>query len=383
MTGYSSPVALATAPVITDRIGQGDGYYFLCVIAGNTNRFDATWQQPSHASMRFKRLDSQPPMVVQDYEIEVLQNAYRLVFLTGADGTSGLGLGFTKRGPPSATDCSNPQDYRVQISIPPIVRTSDMPDRICFKISDRAGNVAEPAVFDFGTPAMMPNAAGNAASRVRGRVAPGSNFRVDTFNLTAVTESSSIPVPTLAGVRMWVLDVASHTIPVEMTQAGPSFVHAVMPETAAPGPATVLVQSPQGSRISQPVSIARTAPGLYPVTGVATPLGFASGFGGELFSLATCQNNSSACYTTRVPLSSTEGGLDFVVYATGLRACGSVKLRIGTHTLNSVEVRRHPQIAGVDELHFHLASDFPLRLYQIIAAETPEGTSNYLWIYLE
>ena len=58
-------------------------------------------------------------------------------------------------------------------------------------------------------------------------------------------------------------------------------------------------------------------------------------------------------------------------------------MHIGTHTLEAVKVLHHPQIAGVDELHFHLASDFPLRLYQVIAAETPEGTSNYLWIYLE
>ena len=272
------------------------------MIAGNTPRFDETWQQPSHASMRFKRLDSLPPVVLLDYEIQALQNAYRLVFLTGGEGTSGLGLGFIKRGPPSATDCSNPQDYRVQLSIPPVVRTSDMPDRICSKISDRAGNIAEPAVSDFGAPAMLPNAVGNAASRVRGRVAPGCNFRVDTFNLTPAIEFSYTPVPSLAGVRMWVLDAGGHTIPVQMTHAGPMFVEAVMPDAAAPGPAVVLVQPPEGSRISQQVTIGRTAPGIYPATGIATPSGFVSGIGGELFPLATCQSNSQGCYTTRLPL---------------------------------------------------------------------------------
>jgi hypothetical protein len=58
-------------------------------------------------------------------------------------------------------------------------------------------------------------------------------------------------------------------------------------------------------------------------------------------------------------------------------------LRVGTHTLNDVRVIPHADIAGVDELHVHLPPDFPLRLYQAIAAETADGVSNYLWIYLE
>ena len=76
--------------------------------------------------------------------------------------------------------------------------------------------------------------------------------------------------------------------------------------------------------------------------------------------------------------------MDFVLYATGVRAAADrARLRIGPHTLNSIEVRPHPDIEGLDELHFHLAQDFPLNLYQSIAVETPDGTSNVLWIYLE
>jgi hypothetical protein len=87
---------------------------------------------------------------------------------------------------------------------------------------------------------------------------------------------------------------------------------------------------------------------------------------------------------THLPLSSARGGLDFVLYATGLRAHPEpVRIRIGTHTLNLVDVRPHPSVAGVDELRFHLEQDFPLRLYQAISAETPDGDSNHLWIYLE
>ena len=352
------------------------------MIAGSTTFFDSSWQQPSNASIRFKRLDSQPPLVPVDYEIEVLKDAYRLVFL-GPEGSSDFGLGLEKRGSLGATDCFDPQGYRIQISIPDVVKTSDFPMRICVKTSDKAGNFADPAAFDFGPPVLLPWAVRNAASLQRGGVvAPGSVFRVDTFNLTDVTEFSSTPLPMLAGVQMSVLDGAGQTLPVLMTTAGPLFTEGVMPDVAIPGLATVIVQPPQGPSLSQPVTIRRTAPGLYSENGIAVPSGFASDINGNVFSLATCLNQS--CYTTHLPVSSTPGGLDFVLYCTGFRVSrGFVRLRIGTHALNDVEVHRHPNIAGVDELHFHIPQDFPLRLFQTILAETPDGDSNYLWIYLE
>src|SRR5215813_7913090 len=156
--------------------------------------------------MRFKRLDSQPPLLLVDYELEPLNQLYRLTFQTGDGGTSDLGIGMEKRGPPGSTDCSDPQGYRGQISIPDTIRNSDLPTRICVKISDKAGNFADPDVFDFGAPAMLPNAVRNAASLRRGTIASGAAFRLDTFNLTDTTQSSDIPVATLAGVRMQVQD---------------------------------------------------------------------------------------------------------------------------------------------------------------------------------
>ena len=228
-SGYSAPILLANAPVISDPIGREGGYYFLCVIAGNTPLFDSSWQQPYYASTRFKRLDSQPPLVLLDYELEELNQAYRLTFQSRDGGTSGLGIGMEKRGSPGSTDCSDPQGYRVQISIPDIVRNSDLPTRICVKVSDKAGNFTDPAVFDFGPPAMLPNAVRNAASLRRGTIAPGSAFRLDTFNLTNTTQSSATPVAALAGVRMQLRDRAGRTMPVLLTTAGPLFLEGVMP----------------------------------------------------------------------------------------------------------------------------------------------------------
>ena len=102
-SGYSAPIRTADAPVISDPIGRADGYYFLCVIAGNTASFDSSWQQPAHATMRFKRLDSQTPLVLLDYELQTLTQGYQLTFHGDAPG---LGIELEKKGPLASTDCS-------------------------------------------------------------------------------------------------------------------------------------------------------------------------------------------------------------------------------------------------------------------------------------
>ena len=381
-SGYSSPSLVASAPAIRDPIGAQDGYYFLCVIAGDTPTIDPSWQQPTHASVRFKRLDSQPPVVQVDYEIETLNNAYRLLNQTGGDSTSGLGPALSKRGSASSTDCSDPQGYGLQISIPPVIRPSDFPARICWKLSDKAGNFSAPAQFDFGPPVILPNAMRNGASGVRGTVAAGSAFRVNTFNLTNLSEFSTTPVPTLGGVQMSVQDGAGRTLPVLLTTAGALFVEAVMPDSASPGQGTIIVQPPGGLTLFQPVRIASSAPGLYFDPGSGAVSGYAADNKGNVFPLSTC-SVQQGCLTTHLPLASTPGGLDFVMYGTGLRGdSGHVRMHIGTYTIDSVDIRPHVVYAGVDELRFHLPQEFPLHLYQSISAETPEGESNHLWIYL-
>ena len=214
-------------------------------------------------------------------------------------------------------------------------------------------------------------------------VAPGSVFRVDTFNLTDRSEYSSTPVATLAAVQMSVLDSAGRTTSIPLTMAGPLFVEAVMPDCVTPGPATLVVQPPQGPLLSQPIRIRPTAPGLYFENGSAAPRGYAFDSEGNLFPLANCQNDQR-CYPMHLPLSSTSGGLDLVLYGTGLRAVsGGVTIRIGTHTVSEAEILCHPEYVAVDELHFHLPQEFPLHLFQAISVDTPDTSSNYLWIYLE
>jgi uncharacterized protein (TIGR03437 family) len=382
-SGYSAPRLVASAPVIRDPIGIQDGYYFLCVIAGDTPSIDPSWQLSANASVRFKRVDSQPPVVQVDYEIEPLVNGYRLLYQTGGDAPSGLGVALSKRGPPSSTDCSDPQGYGAQVSIPPVVRTSDFPTRICSIISDKAGNRAAPDQFDFGPPAILPNAMRNGASLVRRTVAAGSVFRVDTFNLTNRSEFSTTPAATLAGVRVSVQDGAGRTLPVLMTTAGPLFLEAVLPDSASPGEGTIILQPPSGPTLFQEVRIATSSPGLYFDPGSGAVSGFAADSKGNVFPLATC-SGQQGCFITRLPVASTPGGLDLVMNGTGLRgASGRIRMRIGTYLIDAVSMSPHGGYPGIDDLRFHLPQDFPLHLYQSVSAESPEGESNHLWIYLD
>ncbi len=314
-----------------------------------------------------------------DYQLDTLTQAYQLTF-QGADGPSGLGVQMEKRGPPGSTNCADPQGYRGSISIPAIIKTSDLPVRLCVKSSDKAGNFSDPDVFDFGPPAMLPNAIRNGASLRRGAIAPGAAFRLDTFNLTDTTQSSSVPVATLAGVKMQVTDQTGRTLPVPLTTAGPLSIEGLMPPGLSPGTAAAIVQPPQGPSLSQKFTIRRTAPGIYSGIGTSVSGGFAFDARGNVFPLVTCSTNMG-CTATQLPLSSTPGGLDFVLYGTGFRP-GLIRLRIGTHTVVA-RITYRPDSAGVNQLHFHLAQDFPLRLYQAVLADSGEEDSNVVWIYLK
>jgi hypothetical protein len=153
-----------------------------------------------------------------------------------------------------------------------------------------------------------------------------------------------------------------------------------MPLGLAPGPATALVQPPQGPSLTQKVTINHTAPGLYSGIGTEVSGGFAFDSRGNVFPLVTC-SSGQGCTATQLPLSSTPAGFDLVLYGTGFRV-GLVRLRIGTHTVTA-RVSYDRGSAGVDQLHFHLAHDFPLRLYQAVLADNREGNSNVVWLYLK
>jgi uncharacterized protein (TIGR03437 family) len=183
---------------------------------------------------------------------------------------------------------------------------------------------------------------------------------------------------------MSVQDGAGRTLPVSITTAGPLFLEAVMPDLASPGAGTIVVQPPGGfTTLFEPVRIASSAPGLYFDPGTGAVSGYAVDSKGNVFPFATC-NAQQGCITTHLPVASTPGGLDFAMYGTGLRGdSGRVRMHIGTYTIDAVDIRPHSGYAGVDELRFHLPQDFPLHLYQSISAETPEGESVHVWIYLD
>ena len=156
-----------------------------------------------------------------------------------------------------------------------------------------------------------------------------------------------------------------------------------MPDSTSPGAGTIIVQAPGGPTLFQAVRIASSAPGLYFDPGTGAVSGYAVDSKGNVLPLSTC-TVQQGCFATHLPVASTPGGLDFVIYGTGLRGgFGGVRMHVGTYTIEAVDIRAHGSYAGVDDLRFHLPQDFPLHLYQPISAESAEGESNHLWIYLE
>jgi uncharacterized protein (TIGR03437 family) len=286
-------------------------------------------------------------------------------------------------GPAAATDCSDPRGYTIPIWPPRLISPSEFPTRVCWQISDKAGNFMDPVAFDFGPPTILPSALRNGASLTRAAASPGSVLRVDTFNLTSTVEYSSTPVSTLAGVRMSLLDGSGRTLPVPLTAAGPMWVEAVLPDSTVPGGATLVVQPSEGPDLYQQVTILKAAPGLFPDVSGGAPLGYASDARGRIMIFSNCPP-ARGCTANILPVASTPGGLDFVLYGTGLRnLTDHPRVRIGAHTVNAVSMTPNPDYAGVEELRFHLSQDFPLHLFQAISVETGNAHSNYLWIRLE
>src|SRR5262249_22266077 len=209
-----------------------------------------------------KQVDSGPGDIPPSYAITEVLDGFRIAS-TETGTPSDLGVIEWKRGALASTDCSDLQGYRLLISIPQTIRTSDLPARVCWRLSDKAGNFAPPVVFDFGPPTIQPSGVRNSASYERGVISPGALIRVDTLFLTNTTEFSGVPVESLAGVSATLLDSAGHTSPVLLTVAGPLSLEGVVPLSAIPGPATLQVRTPAGSVLSQSVQVLSAAPGTF------------------------------------------------------------------------------------------------------------------------
>lgn len=152
-SGYGDPIALATDSLIEEEIPEAEGFYYLCVVAGNSPTVDSTWQSFANATVVLAHIDTTPPVIapilsVQDFETEYyLEPIFRVPELVHY---------VLKLGPPATTDCDDPAGYfpyrRIALSIE---KSSELPTKVCVIGYDEANNQTPPLeqiIGDDGTP---------------------------------------------------------------------------------------------------------------------------------------------------------------------------------------------------------------------------------------
>lgn len=362
--GYSPPLALSSAPLISAPIGSEEGHYLLCVVAGPTPSIDTSWQSFRFPSVRRMRVDAQPPLVPPGFELEPASAGYRLNIYSVPPAVSTLQY---KLGSPSSTSCAEISGYRFYLNVPILVRQPDFPQRLCLRYSDDAGNAAPPLVFYFHTPILQPYALRNGASLLRTlSLSPGSLFRLDGIELTA----QGPPLLQLT-------DSSGRTRPLLFTGLQPHFLEARLPEDTPPGQARLELLPLAGLSSALDVTVVPSAPGFFSANfaGFGPPLGYFASPTLPATPFAQCPPSSAACTSTPIPIGPEE--TDVVLFGTGLPA-GIPAVSLGAATVPVVSSSPVPAWPGLDELRIRLPPSFPLRGYQRLQA----GSSS-AWLLLD
>ncbi|MBI4907086.1 MAG: trypsin-like peptidase domain-containing protein [Acidobacteria bacterium] len=361
--GYSATRALSDATVFEAPVGNEEGDYLLCVIAGNSPAIDGTWQPARHASIRRMRLDARPMTAIPDYEVTDAGFGYRLTFGQQAPATGALDF---KRGGLSETDCADPAGYRPMFSPPQLIRTSEYPHRVCVRIADEAGNSSPPMAFDFGPPALEPFAVRNHASWLRTRqVARGSLLRLHGMELSEGAVYASPPAGELAGVRLDLVDSAGARHQLLLYGVSTTSVEALIPAAAMLGEAELVLSPANRAALRTSIEVTQSSPGMYASNflGFGQPLAYFQLPDSAPMPVFACRPDNSFCQDLPIPVSGRES-IELLVSGTGLS--GVTGARIGTESVDVIGVSANADWPGIEMMRLRIPPDFPLRGYQLI-----------------
>lgn len=141
-SAYSEPIALRSDNIIEDEIPEAEGFYYLCLVAGNSPTTDATWQSFANATVVFAQIDTTPPAIpptlsVRDFETEYLIEPIFVV--------PELVHYILKFGPPEDTDCNDMTGYLPYRRIPlRLEKSTQIPATVCVIGYDYADNATPP-----------------------------------------------------------------------------------------------------------------------------------------------------------------------------------------------------------------------------------------------
>ena len=179
-----------------------------------------------------------------------------------------------------------------------------------------------------------------------------SAFGKDLATGNGVTTSASFST-TLAGTTMTLVDSVGASYSVSMYSVSPGQVNYDVPGAATPGPATITIQSADGTATSGIVLVAPVAPGLYTAnqngqgaaSGIAVCAGVCAGWptagqaNGQFFqSTYTCSGTPSSCAPQPIRLATTDTVV-VELFGTGLRHVSSTSAISGQVNGQSVPIK--------------------------------------------
>lgn len=140
--GYSEVVALAERSLIDEPLPPEEGFYVLCVLAGESPEVDGTWQPVERPTMVWAEIDMTPPALRPELSIAPDGfGGFRFEPLFAPPELSHFEVLF---GPAEEIDCADRDAYvpyrRFPFNLPP----EQVPARICVVGFDVAGNEGEP-----------------------------------------------------------------------------------------------------------------------------------------------------------------------------------------------------------------------------------------------
>ncbi|MGH9844295.1 MAG: hypothetical protein ACREEM_36695, partial [Blastocatellia bacterium] len=213
----------------------------------------------------------------------------------------------------------------------------------------------------------------NAASFL-GPLAPGSIAAAFGTNLATQTVSAqSLPLPTqLGGTSLRIVDVngASHQAPLFFVSAGQ--INYLIPDGVAMGNAQIIVTSGNGAVSTGQSQIASASPALFTTTynGRGLPVALTT-FDGVSYEPVVNADGSARPVNCGTP-----GRPNYLLlFGTGLRRAGNVKVRIGGLEVTPMFAGAQGSLAGLDQINVMLPPNAPAGMTNISISTGTGGSS--------
>lgn len=144
LQGYGPAIHVADSNFIDDELPEAEGFYALCLLAGNSPRFDESWQEPAFATMVQVLVDSTAPTVEPSMDITELSEGWYIVYRYFSPEIEQYQL---KIGKPEETDCGDEEGYFLPRLGALRLLKDQGPYTVCAIGLDRAGNPSAPKAW--------------------------------------------------------------------------------------------------------------------------------------------------------------------------------------------------------------------------------------------